>query len=522
MFYTYAHANSEDPVCKMSTRSLTISIFLMTVLFIVSTLSSDAGEITNGVNSEIERDDDLSLALEKLHNVHCRQLKTYRYLFETHGFIPNSWNTTTAALENNKGADLMVQPRMLQYAMNLLLANDHLGADFSQCAGNVLENTIEGIKRFSSDYTVPLPWKKTPEFQDKIDEPMTVYDIGDWLMVVSVTAMVSENYEIDMYLQRVVDASSQLLGSHVTDNRFPGRFTYGYVATNHPLEVGHATLLIDGLLYAHLATGNIEMLSLAKTYYRTASQRQRRPIFENLGGEDNFSTLMTYGELLESTNLLHFITMDDFYLNDGKRIVAEMLDEFMSPEFDLNYRQGTDGAFSPCKDAMGLEAAVYQSLVFFRSEMTEAELTAVFAYIKSFTDHIHERGYVPQLVCAENSHNNLFLIGNQYGLLKTLFYIKDTPSLSSEAGKHGIDPNEAIRLIIDRLASFDLPFGLPNALGDEDTEVITDPGGNVWMFNEAIMPILIERKLKMGLFNMDRMHIKKHRFVGCNYLFLTV
>ena len=308
---------------------------------------------------------------------------------------------------------------------------------------------------------------------------MTIYDIGDWLMVVSVAAMASEDHEVEMYLQKVVNASSQLLGSYVKDHRFPDRFTYGYVPANHPLEVGHATLLIDGLLYAHLATGNIEMLSLSKAYYRTASQRQRRPIFEKLGGEDNYTSLMTYGELLESTNLLHFITMDDFYLNEGKRIAAEMLDEFMSPKFELNYRQGTDRAFSPCKDAMGLEAAVYQSLIFFRSEMTEAELSAVFGYIKSFTDHIHEHGYAPQLVCAGNSHNTLFLIGNQYGLLKTLFYIKDTPFLASEAGKHGIDPNEAIRLIIDRLASFDTPFGLPNTLGDEDTEVITDPGGDV-------------------------------------------
>ena len=506
----------------MIIRHLTVVTLLLSAVYLLFNSSPNLLYLKTGSDPLADSGDDVAVAMETLYELHCSQLKTYSTLSQMHGYIPNSWNGRTANLVNNKGADLMVQPRMLQYSMNALLANDYLGMNFSKCVDDVLENTLMGIKRFSSDYVEPLPWKKTPDFQDKTDEPMNVYDIGDWLMVVSVAAMVSGDPEVTLYLQKVVEKTSQLLGAYVKENRFPDRFTYGYQPSSHPLEVGHATLLIDGLLYAYLATGNIEMLSISKAFYNTVSQPRRSPIFEKMGGENNYTTLMTYGELLESTNLLYFITADDFYLTEGKRISAEMLDEFTSSNFKLSYRKEITGKVSPCNDAMGLEAAVYQSLNFYRSEMTEEELATVFNYIKSFTDEIPENGYVPQVLCNDNSHNNLFLIGNQYGLLKTLYYIKNTPSLAQEAKKHGINAKRAIRLIIDKLASSQLTFGLPNALSDEEAGIITDPGGNVWMFNEAIMPILIEYKFNLGLFNLDKMRQNKHGLVGCNYLFLTV
>ena len=83
---------------------------------------------------------------------------------------------------------------------------------------------MSGIKAFSSDYTVPLPWKKTVGFVDKTDEPMSVYDIGDWLMVVSVAAMVADDLELTNYLDRVVEETSSLFASYVQTNSFPGLF----------------------------------------------------------------------------------------------------------------------------------------------------------------------------------------------------------------------------------------------------------------------------------------------------------
>ena len=117
-------------------------------------------------------------------------------------------------------------------------------------------------------------------------------------MVVSVAAMVADDLELTNYLDRVVEETSSLFASYVQTNSFPGLFSYGYQPTKHQLEVGHATLFVDGLVYAYLASGNKEMLWLAKAYYLTASQRHRQPILENLSGKDNYTTLMTYGELL--------------------------------------------------------------------------------------------------------------------------------------------------------------------------------------------------------------------------------
>ena len=210
-------------------------------------------------------------------------------------------------------------------------------------------------------------------------------------------------------------------------------------------------------MYAYLDSGNKEMLWLAKAYYLTASQRHRQPILENLSGKDNYTTLMTYGELLESTNLLYFVTEDHFYLMEGKRLAAEMLSQFLLPSSELAYRRSDDGIFSPCIDAMGLEAATYHILNFYRFDMSDAEFHALFNYIQRFTDHIEATGYVPQLICAPNEHNDQFLIGNQYGVLKTLFYLRDTPSLAKRAAEYGINTSQSIQGIIDQLATTNFP-----------------------------------------------------------------
>ena len=99
---------------------------------------------------------------------------------------------------------------------------------------------------------------------------------------------------------------------------------------------------------------------------------------------------------------------------EGKRLAAEMLSQFLLPSSELAYRRSDDGIFSPCIDAMGLEAATYHILNFYRFDMSDAEFHALFNYIQRFTDHIEATGYVPQLICAPNEHNDQFLIGNQY------------------------------------------------------------------------------------------------------------
>ena len=206
---------------------------------------------------------------------------------------------------------------------------------------------------------------------------------------------------------------------------------------------------------------------------------------------------------------------------EGKRLAAEMLSQFLLPSSELAYRRSDDGIFSPCIDAMGLEAATYHILNFYRFDMSDAEFHALFNYIKRFTDHIEATGYVPQLICAPNEHNDQFLIGNQYGVLKTLFYLRDTPSLAKRAAEYGINTSQSIQGIIDQLATTNFSFGFPNSLMDETKGIVPDVGGNVWMLNEAVMPILINNILDFDLFNMDKLRANRYGFVGCNYLFLT-
>ena len=120
----------------MSVRFLLHILILLTAVQISPNSRLEASEATRNVDQNIVGDGNLSFVIDKLNQVHCSQLATFDFLFGRYGYIPNSWNATTGALENDRQ---MIQPRMLQYAMNVLLVNDYLGSEFSDCSREVLK-----------------------------------------------------------------------------------------------------------------------------------------------------------------------------------------------------------------------------------------------------------------------------------------------------------------------------------------------------------------------------------------------
>ena len=268
-----------------------------------------------------------NLNKEKFLNFYCNNLKIYNDVLKRYGFIPNSWELDTATLIKK---DIMVQPRMIQFSLNYLRIKKYLNIDQQYTCSNLTLETdiLSSIKKFTNDYRDLFPWKKKQmNFVDKENEPMNIYDIGDWLTILSVTSTYYNQKDLTNYALR----SSKYLINLVNNtydkhNKWPDSFNYK-LEPNFDLEIGHVTLFIDGLLHVYKDLKINDALIWLKNfiiYFSKQSKNFKRRPYDK---ENDYSTSMTYGEFLETTHL--FLTSQMIQISSFGIILSdEMIKNF--------------------------------------------------------------------------------------------------------------------------------------------------------------------------------------------------
>lgn len=465
---------------------------------------------------------EIDLNKEKFLNFYCNNLKIYNDVLKRYGFIPNSWELDTATLIKK---DIMVQPRMIQFSLNYLRIKKYLNIDQQYTCSNLTLETdiLSSIKKFTNDYRDLFPWKKKQmNFVDKENEPMNIYDIGDWLTILSVTSTYYNQKDLTNYALR----SSKYLVNLVNNtydkhNKWPDSFNYK-LEPNFDLEIGHATLFIDGLLHVYKDLKINDALILAEKFYNDIFQNRIKILKERpYDNENDYSTLMTYGEFLETTHLFFNITKDQKYLSFGIILSDEMIKNFKRKNNNqLAYKIRYGFKYS-CLDAMALEAASYQYMFFQFEKLNFEKIYPFVNLIKKFNEKNLE-GLVPAEVC-HNGYKNKYYLGHQYGFLKLLMFFDKTKKLNVfQNNANQINYKQSINQIINKLSQNRQKFGIPNEISDKGSQqkILTDVGGNVWLINEALSPIYAEFFTRKEFFDLKKNIQTDYIFSGCNFILI--
>jgi len=115
--------------------------------------------------------------------------------------------------------------------------------------------------------------------------------------------------------------------------------------------------------------------------------------------------------------------------------------------------------------------------------------------------------------CVNESNNNSNLqIGHYYGLMKTLWFIERN-NLKLE----DVEAIDWLTQLIKSLEGHKLKYGFVNSLSDLDNIIVNDPGGNVWVLNEGLIPIYYSLMNSDKFFNTE-FNKQSEYFAGCNFI----
>jgi hypothetical protein len=451
---------------------------------------------------------------------YCKNLKIYDEMLERYGFIPNSWELDTGNLINQ---DIMVQPRMIQFSLNYLRIKQYSNIDSEyNCLNLSLEkNVLISIKKFSNNYENLFPWKKKQiDFVDKENEPMNIYDIGDWLTILSVASSYYSQKDLTNYAIKSSEYLIKLVNNtYDKNNKWADSFNYK-LEPNFDLEIGHATLFIDGLLHVYKDLKLDNALILAEKIYNDIYKNKKNFLYEKYYEKNSYSTLMTYGEFLETTHLFYNVTNDPKYIYYGIYLSEQMISNFKRKDNNQLAYKIVDGIKQNCLDAMALEAASYQYMYFQFEKLNFEKINLFKNLIKKFYNK-NLGGLVPAEICV-NDYKNKYYIGHQYGFLKLLMFFENTKKLNfSQNNLNSINYKLLISEIISTLFVNQKKYGIPNEISDKkEHKILTDVGGNVWLINEALSPIYAQLLLNHDFFDLSKARELNYIFSGCNFILI--
>ena len=495
-------------------------VFMSCIFFIFQTaLSVTSISETRSLNTQDYRYSKLQSLLEK--NI-CFQLNSFNKLMNNHGYIPNSWNGNNAEIYIEKGADRMIQPRMIQFILNLSI--------IGQKKSNILKNLPCGkgvnfdlekyVRTISDDYSILVPWKYNHDFSDKVDEPMNIYDIGDWLTIVSILAKQENNQKITSYTADLALFSIKEFNKYSSKFDFPDAYNYDFKSIrNTSAEIGHLTLYLDGLLHSYSATKERDVLNFVKTKIDEIIFNNSDLLLEfyNPNINNNFSTMMTYGELSETILFLYYVTDDINYLHIAHNLLQEMTSNFAvntkNSKVILSYKiPSSEGT---CSEAMSLEASSYNALKLAKIMNDNEQTKIILSHLSSYYFNGTNSGLPIKKYCNDtNMNDDMLLIGHYYGLMKTLWFVE-----RNNLKIKGVDSLDWLTEIISSLDLHKINYGYSNALSDHAKGVVNDPGGNVWIFNEGLVPIYYSLMNNQSEFDLEFTTANEY-FAGCNFILL--
>jgi len=224
--------------------------------------------------------------------------------------------------------------------------------------------------------------------------------------------------------------------------------------------------------------------------------------------------MMTYGEISETILFLQYITEDRRYLNIAYSLLKEMIDNFKiddeSDKVVLKYKLPLGES---CSEAMSLEASTYNALKLGVIMNDNNIIETILSHLSLYYMHGTRGGLPINRYCNTGSHDMLH-IGHYYGLMKTLWFVE-----RNNLKIKGVDAKVWLEKIIGNLEMHKVEYGYVNILSDRDRRIVNDPGGNVWMFNEGLIPIYYSLVNNKGEFDLDYIS-KNEYFAGCNFILI--
>jgi len=496
-------------------KTITAMIVLMLLSYSHSSLSKTKNIQNNSVSFLKPEYSELQLLLE---NNICFQLNSFSELMSKHNFIPNSWNGSNAEIVIQKGGDWMVQPRMIQFALNLMII-DYKSPNFFDslpCDVSIYKILEDYVIKITNNYEILVPWKHNHDFSNKIDEPMSTYDLGDWMVIISILARKKESEKISQYLQNLAYFSIDVFNRHSDGLDYPDMFDYGYNSRrSQNAEIGHITLFLDGLIHAYISNKDQNIIDFVKAKLDQILASRDKPMVEIfIEEENNFSSMMTYGEFLETTLFLHYVTGEDKYLDISYELAKEVKEFFYETTNDkvvLKFNNSNNNEI--CGEAMSLEASSY-NLLKLSAIMEDPDLEkSVLSHVNSYYLYGTINGMPVSKYCVNESNNNSNLqIGHYYGLMKTLWFIERN-NLKLE----DVEAIDWLTQLIKSLEGHKLKYGFVNSLSDLDNIIVNDPGGNVWVLNEGLIPIYYSLMNSDKFFNTE-FNKQSEYFAGCNFI----
>lgn len=434
----------------------------------------------------------------------CHQINSFNRLISINGFIPNK---TTESGRADVSSDL-VQPRMIQFYLNIILLRSASGSDNFKCAetDDAVENFKSLYERYSKNESVIYPWKEKVN-GNKSNDPMDIYDLGDWLMISNVYYLISKDKnKTTEYIRHQANILMEALSDHRV-----GSFAVDY---EHPniggREIGHLTLALDSLILSS-ATLKDDVYSnfVSKQIDEVVAMRRGKYVLEDPKNPSS-THLMTYGELFETIFFLDMvkgnlgrenILFEDLY-SDYKKY-------FKMKSGYLNYY--TNDSDNYCFNSMAFEAAFYRPLLYYYSQSDQNQLNFISKQIAVYerklgVPPVSERCISEKKIKSDDAEK--IMLGQLYGYIK-IKRIQEILNLDKKA-------KNKIKKTLDYINSNIQAIGFANFRGDKlQYKGIADIGANVWLTNEALIP------LYHSFFSPNSMlHDMHGSFHGGNYIFI--
>lgn len=396
---------------------------------------------------------------------------------------------------------------MIQAFINSILLIDEINFIDEKCQSNeLINNFINNYLKISENEKKLFPLKFKNLDEKLLSEPMSIYDLGDWLVITNVYHNISNDKKKTLkYIKKQADF---LL--HTLKNTSIKEYKNDYKLTvNSERDIGHLTLAFDGLTYSSITLGDKKYVNYVIDEIRELSKKATlNNLYENK--DRKFDTyLMTYGEIFESLFYARF-AMDE--INDFDYIFYNLyknyINDFLLPNGMLGYYLLKSEKI--CFNAMAFEASFYRPLLYFHEVNDKKNIDFINKQIETYEKLLgsipnYEQCYskdMSKLITKQEIH-----IGALYGYLK-LKRIQEILGYDTKAKNKILAVLNHLEKKHKKIIGFsDMP---KERVGEE---FIKDIGGNVWLYNEGLLPLF------MSYVNPNTFLLKNPSFQGCNYIY---
>ena len=431
---------------------------------------------------------------QKLESIFCHYTQSIEYVLKNSSMIPNSLMNETGGVNN---AVNLYQPRFLQVTNNsILIARKDSGFQRYCNVNGIAYQTSRVFRNLSANYSVIFPHLRHLDHTVATEYPRNIYELGDWAGISMIQSSVSSENKILLdYTNSEIEHLYKLLST--SDS---GYYDFNFRPIKGRFEVGHLTLAIDALSLYSYQSGEMKYVELAIK------------LIENLASIDlledanqkQYTHLATYGEIFESLTLARYV-QNQAYSKDAlfEKLYYSMKTRFSDKDKNLFFVLNRPD----CHHSLAFEGALYRPLLYFYYNSNQEEVGFINNQIQ-ITESV--LGVPP--IGGKCSEDNLFADQNVGALGIYYMYLK-MKRIQSILGMD-VDAEAKISRLLDNYFKFHQAKFFAYERPDSLKGLTKDMGGNVWFFNEGIVPVLY------SYINPESLVGKQNSFQGCNFYFM--